>query len=116
MKIAVVGAGHVGSALARLWAARRHDVTVGTRRDGRRDLPLAVRVAGVAEACSGADVVALCVPWGSVDDAIAAMGPLNGKVVVDATNPLLPEGNGLALGTTTSAAEEIAKKLPGASV
>jgi predicted dinucleotide-binding enzyme len=116
MKIAVVGAGHVGSALARLWAARRHDVTVGTRRDGRNDLPVAVRVSGVAEACIDAEVVALCVPWAAVDDAIAAIGPLSGKIIVDATNPLLPDGSGLELGTTTSAAEEIAKKLPEAKV
>jgi 8-hydroxy-5-deazaflavin:NADPH oxidoreductase len=75
-----------------------------------------VRVTRVAEACGDAEVVALCVPWSAVDEAITAMGPLSGKIVVDATNPLLSDGSGLALGTTTSAAEEIAKKLPGASV
>ena len=116
MKIAVVGAGHVGGTLARLWAACGHDVVVGVRRDGRRGPPSGIDVEGVGEACDRADVVALCVPWSAVGDALAATGPLSGKVVIDATNPLLPDGNGLAVGTNTSAAEEIAKQIPDAKV
>jgi predicted dinucleotide-binding enzyme len=52
-------------------------------------------------------------------DAIAALraaGDLTGKVVVDITNPLTADYMGLTLGHTTSAAEEIAKAIPGAEV
>jgi len=68
-------------------------------------------MAGIAEACNRAEVVALCVPWHAVGEALATMGPVSGKNVIDATNPLLPDGNGLALGTNTSAAEEIAMEI-----
>jgi predicted dinucleotide-binding enzyme len=39
-----------------------------------------------------------------------------GKTVIDCVNPLLPDLSGLSLGTTTSAAEEIAKLIPAAKV
>lgn len=48
--------------------------------------------------------------------ALQAVGNLAGKVVVDITNPLTADYMGLTLGHTTSAAEEIAKALPGAEV
>jgi 8-hydroxy-5-deazaflavin:NADPH oxidoreductase len=50
----------------------------------------------------------------------AAGSPTGGqsadKILIDATNPLLPDLSGLALGTTTSAAEQIAAWAPGAHV
>lgn len=53
------------------------------------------------------------------DDAIAALravGNLQGKVVIDITNPLTADFMGLTIGHSTSAAEEIAKAFPGAQV
>ena len=44
------------------------------------------------------------------------MGDLQGKVVIDITNPLTADYMGLTLGHSTSAAEEIAKAVPGAEV
>ena len=41
--------------------------------------------------------------------ALKAAGDLNGKVVIDITNPLTPDYMRLTIGHTTSAAEEIAK-------
>ena len=43
-------------------------------------------VAAPAEAVAGAEVVVLSVPWGTLPQAIDAMGPLGGKIVVDTTN------------------------------
>src|SRR5206468_2384708 len=43
-------------------------------------------------------------------------GNLNRRAVVDITNPLTPDYMGLAIGHTTSAAEEIQKAFPGAKV
>lgn len=48
--------------------------------------------------------------------ALRALGSLEGRIVIDITNPLTADYMGLALGFDTSAAEEIAKALPGALV
>ena len=56
--------------------------------------------------------------WG-VDDALEATGPLKGKTVVDVTNPLEWNPNGRmvhSLSGSTTAGEELAKKLPDAHV
>ena len=46
----------------------------------------------------------------------AAFGDLNGKIVVDITNPLTPDYMGLTIGHSTSAAEQIAQAVPEAEV
>ena len=48
--------------------------------------------------------------------ALKAAGSLAGKVVVDVTNPLTADYMGLTIGHATSAAEEIAKAVPGARI
>src|SRR6266540_2379291 len=58
-----------------------------------------------------ADVVVLSVPWGVIDAALAAAGPLSGKTVVDTTNQFA-SGGALDLGHT--AARHNADRLPGA--
>ena len=63
-----------------------------------------------------ADLVVLAVPFGALDSvADVADGVLAGKTVVDVTNALDDNMN-LALGFTTSGAEELQKKLPKAHV
>ena len=67
MKIAVIGAGNVGSALGRAWAKRGHDVVFGVRNPGEaRFATLAewpnIAVASNQEAAKEADVIALATP------------------------------------------------------
>jgi 8-hydroxy-5-deazaflavin:NADPH oxidoreductase len=102
-KIGIVGNGHVGSALARGLTRARRDVKVSDKGEIR----------GVAE---WADIVILAVPFGALDDVAATIAPLTrGKIVVDVTNALTAEMQ-LALGYTTSGAEELQKKLPDSKV
>jgi len=93
MRIAIIGAGHVGPALAKNLAAAGHDVVVGTRdpegasaaaaRAELGDLP----VSGIPEALGGAEAAVLAVPGGAMDDLIANHGAsLEGKIVMDASN------------------------------
>jgi hypothetical protein len=115
------GAGNVGAPIARRLAARGHEVSVGFGRDAAR-LAAAARqargrvAADLPGAARSADVVVLAVPWAAVGAAIAACGDLSGAVIWDCTNPLLPDLSGLALGTTTSGGEEVARQAPGARV
>jgi predicted dinucleotide-binding enzyme len=89
-RIAIVGAGHIGSNLAQLLVTGGHDVTVSFSTDARKLADLAARlgaiVADPADAAAQADVVVLSVPWGVVDVALEQAGDLTGKLVIDTTN------------------------------
>jgi len=119
MKIAVIGAGNVGTTLGWRWTAAGHEVTYGVRDAGAaKHQPLAAagaRLVSVAEAASSAEVVLLATPWTATEAAIAACGSLAGRVVIDATNPLTPDLS-LAVGLTDSGGEQVARWAPGARV
>ncbi len=91
MQIAILGAGHVGSTLGRLWHAAGHDVTFAAR-DAARPRALAAELgarahaASVADAVAGAGVVLVAVPGPAVTDVLRAAGPLDGRVMIDAAN------------------------------
>lgn len=61
MQIAVIGSGFIGGILGRALARAGHDVTFGSRHPDDRDVvrDTAARVAPIAEALSGAEVVVL---------------------------------------------------------
>jgi 8-hydroxy-5-deazaflavin:NADPH oxidoreductase len=69
-----------------------------------------------AEAASFGDVVVLAVPFGAIDCALAEAGSLDGRVLWSCINALKHDLSGLAVGFTTSAAEEVARRAPGARV
>ena len=100
-QIGIIGDGNVGSALARGFKRAGHDVrSVGNDKAAIRD------TAGWAE------IVVLAIPFGAIDDVAKTAGEaLAGKTVVDVTNALDASMN-LAVGFTTSGAEELQKKLP----
>lgn len=122
MNLGIIGTGNVGSALGKLWAERGHDVCFSFSRDPER-LEAAATQAGPraragtpAEAAAFGEVVVLSVPWGAVREALEQVGPLDGKLLFSTVNALKPDFSGLEVGTTTSAAEEIAALAPGATV
>ena len=120
MKVLVIGAGNMGSGFVKQLSAAGHSVSV-TARDAAKAAAVAsqnvnataVPAAGAAE---GQDVVILATGFGDAVFALQSVGNLQGKVVVDITNPLTADYMGLTLGHSTSAAEEIAKAIPGAQV
>ncbi len=120
MDIAIIGAGNVGRALATSALRLGHNVTVSST-NGDTAAALA-RETGARAASSnraaaeGADLVVLAVPYVAVVDVLDDIGPaLGGKILVDATNPLRPDGSGLAT-EGASAAEEIQARVPTARV
>jgi predicted dinucleotide-binding enzyme len=85
MKIAVLGAGRVGSTVGRLWHAAGHDVTFAPRRATRpralaAELGERAHAASVADAVAGAEVVFVAVPGPVVTDVLQAAGPLDGRI------------------------------------
>lgn len=121
MNIGIIGAGRVGGGLGRIWSRKGHRIlfsysrTLSKLEDLAQECPDAA--AGTpSEAVAQSEVLLLAVRWEQADDALAAAGPMEGKILIDCTNPLTPDLGGLAVGHTTSAAEEIAEKVPGARV
>jgi hypothetical protein len=91
MKIAVLGAGRVGSTVGRLWHAAGHDVTFAARhatwpRALAAELGERAHVASTAGAVAAAEVVLVAVPGPAVTDALQAAGPLDGRIMLDAAN------------------------------
>jgi predicted dinucleotide-binding enzyme len=121
MTISILGAGNVGLALARAFIAKGEAVRLGVPEPGKyreatSQLGPSATVGTVAEAIAACDVVILAVPFGAAESIARSVADWQGKVLVDATNPLAPGLAGLAVGTTTSGAEEIAKLAHGARI
>jgi predicted dinucleotide-binding enzyme len=74
------------------------------------------RSATLTEAVKAGEVALLATPWPAAQGALTGLGDLAGKVLMDATNPLLPDLTGLTLGTTSSAGEQVAIWARGAKV
>jgi predicted dinucleotide-binding enzyme len=120
MKITVIGAGNMGSAFVSQLVRAHHQVSV-TARNGAKAAQVAAANRGatavdISGAATGADAVILATGYADAVNALQAVGDLKGKVVIDITNPLTPDYMGLEIGHSTSAAEEIAKAVPGAEV
>ncbi len=108
MKIAIIGAGNVGSTLGSGWAKHGHEVTFGVRDPKKTDSSTTTKVVTVMEAAQSSDVVVLCVPARAVADALQSTGDLTGKIVLDATNPLLPDLSDVDTPPGTSGGEKVA--------
>jgi predicted dinucleotide-binding enzyme len=126
MKIAIIGAGHLGGALGKAWAKAGHSIIFGVRNpNGGKTTPPISEIGAAAtsvvvpDAARQGEVIVLATPWPAVPDAITAMGDLRGKIIIDATNPLFLNAEGslsLSLGSSTSGAEEVARLATGARV
>ncbi len=120
MKITVIGAGNMGSAFVKQLTRAGHRVSLTARDSGKAAKVAAVNpgatVVAASRAAEDADAVIVATGYGDAVASLRSIGDLKGKVVIDITNPLTPDYMGLTLGHDTSAAEEIAKAIPGAEV
>lgn len=123
MRIAIIGTGNVGSALATAWARSGHAIVLGVRKvdhPGVRALADETRadIALPGDAAAAGDVVVLALPWSVAETAVRALGDLSGKIVIDCMNPLRMANGSLGLdrGFATSGAETLAGWIPSARV
>lgn len=120
MKITIIGAGNMSAGLVKQLSKAGHQIRV-TARDLTKAEKLASgndRVSAVraGEALSDSEVVIVATGYADAVPALQSIGNLDGKVVIDITNPLTADYMGLTVGHSTSAAEEIARAIPGAEI
>lgn len=119
MNITLIGSGNMGSGLAKQFAKAGHQVGILSRdREKAEQLARQTGSRRLANAADGAaaEVVVVATHYEDAIDALRPLGSLAGKIIVDITNPLTADYMGLTLGHSTSAAEEIAKAFPEATV
>lgn len=121
MKVGVIGVGAIGSALVGHLARAGHDLLLANRR-GPGALAEVLGSAGPRaravsrEEAASADLVILAVPWEQVPGALAGLPNWNGRILVDATNPVLQPGFRLANLEGRASTEVVASLAPGARV
>lgn len=119
MNIAIIGAGAIGSAIAQALSRAGIDVAIANSRGPEslrelaRQLGPRVRVVGREEAAR-ADLVFLAVNWSKIPAALEGLGPWDGRILIDANNPIeAPTFQPFDLGGRGSS-EVVAQRLPGA--
>lgn len=121
MTISIIGAGNVGMALGTAFTRRGEKVVFGVPDPQKYEktveaLGVHASLAKTAEAIAAGNVVILAVPFSAVAAIARSVTDWQSKILVDASNPLAAGLAGLFVGTTTSAAEELAKLARGARV
>ena len=122
--IAVIGTGDVAAALGPEFAAQGHTIVYGSRNPSRDEVrTLVSRTGGDASAATpaesvvGADIVVMAIPGTVVEAVTGSLGDLSGKIIIDPTNAIDRNANGvLTLVYDTSTAEIIQGAAPGAHV
>ncbi|MCR6670922.1 NADPH-dependent F420 reductase [Devosia ginsengisoli] len=117
--IAILGLGNMGKALAKRLAGKT-DLVLASRDSAAATafaatLPAGVTVLDQAGAIAKANIVVLALPFDTALET-AANPALAGKVVIDISNPVKADFSGLAIGHTTSAAEQVQAAAPAAKV
>lgn len=122
MRIGILGSGLMGGKLGTLLVRAGHEVVFSYART-REKLERLAREAGERaragtplEAAREADALLLAVHWSRVDDVLAQASDVAGKVLVTCSLPMDASDTELVVAHTSSGAEELAKKAPGASV
>jgi predicted dinucleotide-binding enzyme len=114
--ISIIGVGSMASALAGRALAGGNTVEI-IGRDPAKAKALAAALGGATVGTVGTapagDIVIVAVPYASAAAVISQSGDgLDGKVVVDITNPITPDLSGFLTPQGSSGAQEIAKAAP----
>lgn len=117
MRVGIVGSGRIGGNAGTQLARVGHEVMFSSRHpDALEELASGAPGATTgqpADAVAFGDAVIFAVPWRMVDDAVAQLGALEGKVVIDTTNQYA--GGGVeTLPDGLTAVELNARRMPGA--
>jgi hypothetical protein len=122
MRIGILGSGLMGGKLGTIFARAGHEVVFSYARSREKLNRLAREARGNAragtpgDAAREADALLLAVHWSRVDDVLKQAGDVSGKVIVTCSLPMNADNTDLVIAHTSSGAEALAKKVPGAHV
>ena len=123
MNVTIIGSGNMARGIGTRLLSGGHSVTYMDRQPEKAKAT-ATEVASKAKNGAKAEgvalgspikdeIVILAIPYGATGEVIERLGKqLDGKTIIDITNPLNASYDGLAVAPGTSGAEEIARKLP----
>ena len=122
--IAIIGTGRMGGAIGIRIAALGYKIIYGSRTPKTEDIETLLVTTGngasaktYPEAAQEADIVVVAIPWAPAEKVIPALGSLEGKILIDVTNALMPGKDGMMEpATQTSAGEQIQEWLPASKV
>ena len=116
--VTIVGAGNMGTAIAGVVAKGGNTVQVLTKDPQKTSAAIPAATHGTVGEPITSDIVILALPYAAVADVLSQYaGVLDGKVVVDITNPVdFATFDSLVVPVGSSAAAVIAETLPGSSV
>ncbi len=120
MKIAIIGSGNVGKALAGSATRAGHTVTIASANPQHAEDAAKATNAKASpstkDAIKDAELVVLAVPSSKVGEVVGVLAPnLDGKVVIDVTNRVNMQDPGQTL-DGSSVAEQVQQKAPKAHV
>ncbi len=123
--IAMIGTGSVGGALGPRFASLGERIVYGSRTPDSERVQDLVRRTGQgssasvsAAAAAACGTIVLAVPWPAVEETMKSLGTLDGKIILDVTNPLGVR-DGIEVGAevpANSGAEYVQSLAPGARV
>ena len=93
MKIAIIGTGNVGSALAQRFVQSGHQVSFGVRDSSSPKSQKASTITGttllsIEEASKSAEAIIIATPPEAVLSVVAQLGDVKNKIVIDTTNSI----------------------------
>jgi 8-hydroxy-5-deazaflavin:NADPH oxidoreductase len=91
MKIAIIGTGNIGAALASKWASKGHIISLGVKDENNfKGIDLLknenTKVFSIKEAVSVSDVILIATPPTAIFEIAEQLGDVTGKIIIDATN------------------------------
>jgi predicted dinucleotide-binding enzyme len=116
MRIGIIGAGSLGSALGERLGRAGHEIMFGGGdAAGEAASRIAASVGSNSDAAAFGDVLVLAVPFAAIEAALDDV-VTESRVLWSCVNALRPDLSGLAVGFDTSAAEQVAQQARGARV
>lgn len=94
MKIAIIGSGNVGGALAQQWTKAGHFILIGAKFPlSEKNVQLATKIGedrftSIENAVKQCEVILIATPPTSIFEITEQMGDLTNKVIIDATNSI----------------------------